>query len=138
MQRNTTMSHLDKPNNEVQDKVTHEGKPQSHPPTLSAKEKGEYFKPRAYQLSVEGGEEAIWGDDDRASREGLPILVQGVQVVSGGRGLGNGPTAQEHEDITISLDVGEEAGHPSVAPVKPHPGEQVAQQIRLCDGAVNV
>ena len=92
----------------------------------------------AYQLSVEGGEEAIWGDDDRASREGLPILVQGVQVVSGGRGLGNGPAAQEHEDITISLDVGEEAGHPSVTPVKPHPGEQVAQQIRLCDGAVNV
>ena len=84
---------------------------------------------QADQLSVEGGEEAIWGDDDRASREGLPILVQAVQVVPRGGGLCNGPAAQEHEDIAVGLDVGEEAGHPPVAPVKPHPGEQVPQQI---------
>lgn len=84
---------------------------------------------RADQLSVEGGEEAIWGDDNRPSREGLPILVQAVQVVSGGRGLCNGSAAQEHKDIAVGFDVGEEAGDPPVAPVKPHPGEQVPQQI---------
>ena len=83
----------------------------------------------AHQLSVERGEEAIWGDDDRASRERLSILVQGVQVVPSGRGLCNGSAAQEHEDITVCLDVGEEAGHPPVAPVKPHPGQQVPQKI---------
>ena len=109
-----------------------------HRPTIRAKRERNVESQGAHQLSVEGGEEAIWGDDDRASREGLPILVQGVQVVPGGRGLCNGPAAQEHEHITVGLDVGEEAGHPPVAPVKPHPGEQMPQQIRLCDGAVNV
>lgn len=38
----------------------------------------------SHQLSVQGGKEAIRGDDDRSCREGLPILIQGVQVVSRG------------------------------------------------------
>lgn len=92
----------------------------------------------SHQLSVQGGEQAIRGDDDRPWGEGLPVLVQGVQVVPCGRGLGDGSAAQEHEYITVGLDVGEEAGHPPVAPVETHPGEQVAQQVRLGDGAINV
>lgn len=61
-----------------------------------------------------------------------------MQVVPCGGGLGDGSAAQEHEHITVGLDVGEEAGHPPVAPVETHPGEQVAQQVRLGDGAINV
>lgn len=90
------------------------------PSALQQCNSGQRVQP--YQLSVEGGEQAIRGDDDGAGREGLSILVEGVQVVTGGGGLSNGAAAQEHEDIPIGLDVGEEAGDPPVAPVVPYSG----------------
>lgn len=50
-----------------------------------------------------------------------------MQVITSGRCLCNGSAAEEHEDIAIGLDVGEQAGHTRVAPVKTHSGQEMAE-----------
>ena len=48
-----------------------------------------------------------------------------MQVVPRSRGLCNGSAAEEHEDVAVGFDVGEQSGDPAVAPVKANPWQQV-------------
>mmetsp|Transcript_40596 Transcript_40596/g.114976 ORF Transcript_40596/g.114976 Transcript_40596/m.114976 type:complete len:226 (+) Transcript_40596:289-966(+) len=91
-----------------------------------------------HHLAVEAGQQAVGGDEDWARGELAAVLLQGEKEVAREGGLRDGPAAEEHHRVVVSLDVAEEGGHPAVAPVEAHGRKQVPEHVTPRDGAVDV
>ncbi len=87
---------------------------------------------------MEGVDEGGGVEEERPIRQVDPALGYGLEVVLGDGGLADRPGRQVHDVVAVADDLGEERGDAGLGPVLPDDGQDVAQDVRLGDGPVNV
>ena len=83
-------------------------------------------------------DERVWVEEERTVRKTHVALLEGLEVVLGDGGLADGAGAEVDDLVSVVPDLGVELRHAGLRPVPPDHGQQVAQHVRLGDGAVNV
>ena len=83
-------------------------------------------------------DERVWVEEERTIRKTHVALLEGLEVVFGDGGLADGAGAEVDDLVSVVPDLGVELRHAGLRPVPPDHGQQVAQHVRLGDGAVNV
>ncbi len=87
---------------------------------------------------MEGVDEGGGVEEERPVRQVDLTLGYGLEVVLGDGGLADRPGRQVHYVVAVVDDLGEKRGDAGLGPVLPDDGEDVAQDVRLGDGPVDV
>ena len=98
----------------------------------------ELFRLLLDDLPVEGVDQRGRVEEQRTVGQIHVALLDGAQVVLGHARLANRPGRQIGDVIAVVRNLGEQRGHPGLSPRRADDGQQVAQNVRFGDRAVDV
>lgn len=97
-----------------------------------------FFWISIYNFLPEALDQTFWIEEKGTIRQSEVPLSDGLQVFFGDCGLTYGPGAQIHDVVAVVLDLVEQLGHAALSPILANDREDVAEDIRLGDGSINV
>lgn len=89
-------------------------------------------------LAMKGRDQGRGIQQQRSVRQHHIALANGAQILPGHPALANGPGRQIQQLVAVLFDLREELSHAQLGPVLAHHGQDMAQDVRLGDGAIDV
>ena len=98
----------------------------------------ELFRVFVDHLPLEGVDEGVRVKEDRSLRKINLALPHRLQVLLGHACLADSSGREVHDMVAVGADLREQLRHSRLSPVTSDHGKKLAENIRFCDGSINV